>query len=119
MVLKSFIGYILIWSSCTTIKKLGNTSSAPLSVTKADSTFVNPLLASGPDPWVIQKDTNYYYTNTFGNKIAIFKTNKMSDLKTAQYITVWTPPSTGSYSKEIWAPELHYLQGKWYIYFAA
>ena len=32
---------------------------------------------------------------------------------------VWTPPATGAYSKEIWAPEIHYLQGKWYIYFAA
>ncbi len=23
------------------------------------------------------------------------------------------------YSKELWAPEIHFLQGKWYIYFAA
>ena len=28
-------------------------------------------------------------------------------------------PATGPYSKDIWAPELHYLQNKWYIYFAA
>ena len=32
---------------------------------------------------------------------------------------VWTPPSSGPYSHEIWAPELHFLNGKWYIYFAA
>ena len=32
---------------------------------------------------------------------------------------VWTPPLKGPYSKEIWAPEIHYLQGKWYAYFAA
>jgi GH43 family beta-xylosidase len=32
---------------------------------------------------------------------------------------VFTPPATGPYSKELWAPEIHFLQGKWYIYFAA
>jgi GH43 family beta-xylosidase len=83
------------------------------------TTFSNPLLSSGPDPWVIQKDTNYYYTNTFGNRIAVYKTSKMSQLSTAPLTTIWTPPTTGAYSKDIWAPELHYLQGKWYAYFAA
>jgi GH43 family beta-xylosidase len=85
----------------------------------ADTTFINPLLSSGPDPWVIQKDTMYYYMNTSGNKLAISKTNKMSALGSAPSVTIWTPPVTGPYSKEIWAPELHYLQGKWYVYFAA
>jgi GH43 family beta-xylosidase len=85
----------------------------------ADTTFTNPLLTNGPDPWVIQKDTNYYFTSTFGNKIAIYKTSKMSRLRSAPLTTVWTPPSTGPYSKNIWAPELHFLSGKWYIYFAA
>ena len=85
----------------------------------ADTTFINPLLPSGPDPWVIQKDSFYYYTNTFGNRLAIYKTNKMSALGNAPLATIWTPPTTGAYSKDIWAPELHYLQGKWYMYFAA
>ncbi len=99
-----------------------NPSSPPPEVTPppaGDSTFTNPLLTSGPDPWVIQKDTFYYYTHTFGNKLALFKTNKMADLKNAPLTTVWTPPVTGAYSGDIWAPELHYLQGKWYLYFAA
>lgn len=85
----------------------------------ADTTFTNPLLPSGPDPWVIQKDTMYYYMNTFGNKLAIYKTSKMSNLKNAPLTTIWTPPVTGAYSRDIWAPELHYLNNKWYVYFAA
>ena len=85
----------------------------------ADTTFTNPLLSSGPDPWVIQKDTMYYYMNTSGGKLAISKTNKMSALASSPSVTIWTPPVTGPYSKEIWAPELHFLQGKWYVYFAA
>jgi GH43 family beta-xylosidase len=85
----------------------------------ADTSFVNPLLPSGPDPWVIQKDTTYYYMNTLGNRLAIYSTNKMSALSKAAITTIWTPPTTGAWSKDIWAPELHYFQNKWYMYFAA
>ncbi|MDQ2719425.1 MAG: glycoside hydrolase family 43 protein [Bacteroidota bacterium] len=105
-------------SSC----KKNNASSSgypPPLITQGDSIFMNPLLSSGPDPWVIQQDTNYYYTNTFGNKIAVNKTSKMSRLKDATLTTIWTPPASGAYSKEIWAPELHFIQNKWYVYFAA
>jgi GH43 family beta-xylosidase len=43
----------------------------------------------------------------------------MSGLKHATPVTIWTPPKTGAYSKDIWAPEIHYLRKKWYVYFAA
>ena len=32
---------------------------------------------------------------------------------------VWTAPWNGPASKEVWAPELHSINGRWYIYFAA
>lgn len=91
----------------------------PPPLTIADTTFINPLLSSGPDPWVEQQGTMYYYTNTLGNRLAIWPTSKMSELSKAQPVTIWTPPTTGAYSKEIWAPELHNIGGKWYMYFAA
>jgi GH43 family beta-xylosidase len=43
----------------------------------------------------------------------------MADLSSAEKTIVWTPPSSGPYSHELWAPEIHFLRGKWYIYFAA
>src|SRR4051812_38720744 len=69
--------------------------------TAADTSFTNPLLSTGPDPWVIKKDTMYYYTHTLGNRIGIFATSKMSALKFANPVTVWTPPATGAYSRNI------------------
>ena len=83
------------------------------------NTFTNPLLSSGPDPWVIQKDNSYYYTNTLGNRIALWKTTKMSDLKNAPAFTIWSAPASGANSKNIWAPELHYINNKWYVYYTA
>ena len=107
---------LLTLSACKKASNGGTTTIPPVTDT---TTFSNPLLASGPDPWVTQKDNFYYYTQTFGNRVAILKTAKMSELSTAQVVTVWTPPATGLYSKNIWAPEMIFLQGKWYIYVAA
>ena len=86
---------------------------------RAAQTFRNPLLAAGADPWCIYKDGYYYYTNTTGKNITVWKTTSIADLKNALRKVVFTPPATGPYSKEIWAPEIHYLKDKWYIYFAA
>jgi len=82
-------------------------------------TFTNPLKDSGPDPWVLEKDGFYYYMNTVGNRLDLWRTRNMADLGTAERKTIFTPPATGPYSKELWAPEIHFLQNKWYVYFAA
>ncbi len=49
----------------------------------------------------------------------IRKTRSMPELRNAESKVVWTPRPGQPYSQELWAPELHFLRGKWYIYFAA
>jgi GH43 family beta-xylosidase len=90
-----------------------------LTTTLHAQTFKNPLLPAGADPWSVYKDGYYYYMHTTGRDLNIWKVKDLSQLPSAEKVTVWTPPATGPYSKEIWAPELHHLRGKWYIYFAA
>ncbi|MFD1469607.1 family 43 glycosylhydrolase [Hymenobacter caeli] len=82
-------------------------------------TFTNPLLKTGPDPWVYQKDGVYYYLNTTGVNVTLWKTARMSELGAAVGQVVWTPPAAGPNAHDVWAPELHFLDGKWYIYFTA
>ena len=81
--------------------------------------FTNPLLPSGADPWSLYKDGYYYYTQTFGNRLVLWKTKSIADLKTAPQKTVYAPPKGTLYSRQLWAPELHFLDNKWYLYFAA
>lgn len=81
--------------------------------------LVNPLLPVGPDPWVTFKDGYYYYTNTTARNITLWKTRDMADLARAEKKVVWVPPPGKPYSEQVWAPEIHFLQGKWYVYFTA
>jgi GH43 family beta-xylosidase len=82
--------------------------------------FLNPLAnGSRADPFVAQKDGLYYFLFTQGSKISIIKTPSMALLNNYPVVTVYTPPTGTAYSSALWAPELHLISGKWYIYFAA
>lgn len=82
--------------------------------------FKNPIITNGADPWVVKHtDGYYYYTQTTGNNITIWKSETLSDLGNASSKVVWTPSVTAPNRSHLWAPELHYIKGKWYIYFAA
>jgi GH43 family beta-xylosidase len=93
--------------------------SAAVFAQKPQQTFTNPLLPSGADPWVIHQGGYYYYTNTNGSKLVIMKTKNLAELASAEKKTIWEPPPNTMHSKEIWAPELHYINHKWYMYYAA
>lgn len=82
------------------------------------ATFTNPLL-KGADPYVTQKDGFYYFMATQGNSIKLWKTKNMSELSTALSKTVYFPTSGAPDSKNVWAPEINFLDGKWYIYYTA
>lgn len=85
----------------------------------AQNTFTNPLLPNGADPWIERDGSNYYLTVTTGKNLIIRKSATLAGLKTAERTIVWTPPATGPNSKQLWAPELHHIGNKWYLYFSA
>ncbi len=58
-------------------------------------TFTNPLLPSGPDPWVTREGSTYYYMHTLGDRLAIWKTRDITNLANAERKTIWTPPAKG------------------------
>jgi len=103
---------------CIVFGTWGQTASATDPATPGKY-LKNPLLPVGPDPWVEYRDGFYYYMNTTVTNLTVWKTRSMADLGSATKKIVWTPPTSGPYSHDIWAPEIHFLQGKWYIYVAA
>ena len=79
-------------------------------------TFTNPVYR-GADPWIIHRDGAYYLCRSAGRGIEVWKSSQLTDR--GQRKTVWRAPETGWNRAEVWAPELHHLFGKWYIYYAA
>jgi GH43 family beta-xylosidase len=120
-VVAHFFSLLLLTPGMTLFCWVG--SSAPSLYAQASSTkpetFTNPLKESGADPWVFRWNDNYYYMNTTGRDLTIWKTQDMTNLQNAEKKNVWRPEQGKEWSKEIWAPELHRWNDKWYIYFAA
>ena len=82
--------------------------------------FHNVLDAAGADPWVIRHDDGqYYWVMSQRDSIVLKRSKSLTGLAGGEARVIWRPPATGPYSREIWAPELHHLDGAWYVYFAA
>jgi len=84
--------------------------------------YNEPFIIQRADPYVFRhKDGTYYFTASVPafDRIVLRHADSMAGLKDAEEITIWKKHETGEMSKHIWAPELHYLDNKWYIYFAA
>ncbi len=77
------------------------------------------LPAPSQDPWIIRRGDQYYYSQSAGNGIAIREIPNFLDFSEAKQRVVWQAPATGPYSRDVWAPELHFLRDRWYLYFAA
>jgi GH43 family beta-xylosidase len=81
-------------------------------------TFANPLV-SGADPWVVRRDSVYYYVKSHDRRIWVSRSRRLSDVFTAPARAVWSAPDTGWNRTHVWAPELHFIDGRWYIYYTA
>ncbi|MCI8876934.1 MAG: family 43 glycosylhydrolase [Lachnospiraceae bacterium] len=81
------------------------------------------------EPWILQRADPYVYRHTDGwyyftasvpayDKIVLRRAKSLSELPDAEEITIWNKHESGPMSEHIWAPEIHYVMGKWYIYYA-
>lgn len=81
----------------------------------------NPIVLQRADPYVIRYKGTYYFTGSYPtfDRIALRKASRLEDLQGAEEVVIWEKHETGPMSHLIWAPELHRIQNKWYIYFGA
>jgi len=84
--------------------------------------ILKPLILQRADPYIHKHTDGYYYFTasvpTYDG-IELRRSKTIEGLATADTKMVWRKPDTGPMSDLIWAPEVHYNQGKWYVYFAA
>ena len=83
---------------------------------------INPLIEQRADPFITHRvDGRYYFTGSVPeyDRIIVRGASTIAGLATATEAVIWRRPTSGTMGGHIWAPELHRINGKWYIYFAA
>jgi GH43 family beta-xylosidase len=81
----------------------------------------NPFIEQRADPFILHHEGQYYFIASVPeyDRLAIRRADSLEALRHAPEVVVWRKPESGPMSELIWAPELHHIDGKWYIYFAA
>jgi GH43 family beta-xylosidase len=85
-------------------------------------TYRNPIIAQRADPFVVRHgEGQYYFTASVPeyDRIELRSSTTIQGLGDAEAHVVWRKHDTGVMGAHIWAPELHHIDGTWYIYFAA
>ena len=79
------------------------------------------LFSPGCYPNAVMYNGKYYFMkqpdNGNGN-IMLYCANKMEDIMNGEHKAIWHATDSTA-DQNIWAPELHRINGKWYVYFEA
>ena len=91
--------------------------------------YPDPFITERADPYIVKGgDGFYYFTASYPalhsaengyDRIILRRSKTVLGLKDATEHTLWKAHTEGSMAKHIWAPEIHFIKGKWYIFFAA
>lgn len=84
--------------------------------------YVNPLVRNRADPHIHRHtDGRYYFTATAPeyDRIILRRSRTIRGIATADESVIWRKHETGPMGSHIWAPEIHHIDGKWYVYFAS
>jgi GH43 family beta-xylosidase len=110
-----------------TLAGVASAGAAEAAVPRTDAEIygvptVNPLISQRADPFITPRTAGmYYFTGSVPeyDRIALRGASTIAGLGGAAETVIWRRPTSGRMGGHIWAPELHQIDGKWYVYFAA
>lgn len=90
------------------------------------------LVEQRADPYVIRAEGWYYFTASYPvcgireneqgigyDRIVLRRARSLQELSSAEEVTVWHQKNSQKTFRYIWAPELHRIDGEWYVLFTA
>jgi len=84
--------------------------------------YPSPLIEQRADPFIHKHTDGYYYfTGSYPDydRIVLRRAKTIAELAEAEEKVIWWKHDEGIMGSFIWAPEIHFVDGKWYIHFAA
>lgn len=90
--------------------------------------YDNPFIEERADPWITKGSDGYYYFTAsypmYGSgdsngysKVILRRAKNIEGLQDAEEVTIWESKNSANIHRYIWAPEIHEINGKWYVYF--
>lgn len=94
-----------------------------------DCEYPDPFIPERADPYILKgPDGYFYFTASYPayksaengyDRIILRRSKTVIGLTEAEEKIIWSAHKSGEMSRHIWAPEIHYIKNKWYIFFAA
>ncbi|WP_150275976.1 family 43 glycosylhydrolase [Paenibacillus tepidiphilus] len=87
-----------------------------------NETITNPLVLQRADPCIYRHTDGYYYFTASVpeyDRIELRRAKTLGGLADSEAAVIWRKRITGIMSGYVWAPEIHFIGGKWYVYFSA
>jgi GH43 family beta-xylosidase len=86
------------------------------------TSVTNPLVQQRADPQIHRDASGTYYlaaTVPEYDRIVLRASKTLAGLAAAPEKVIWRKHASGEMAAHIWAPELHRIEGRWYVYFTA
>lgn len=105
---------------------LGAAAATPLAgqafARPARAILMNPLVRNRADAQIFRNTDGFYYmTGSVPqyDRLVLRRSRTLAGLATADERVLWRHLASGPMSGFIWAPEMHHVDGRWTMYFAA
>ncbi len=111
-------GVVLLAAALAACSGTPGSASTP---TPTGPTFENPVLSAGADPWVVRWRSAYLLVESRDGGIWIRRSpaDDLTGIASGTETKIWSYPADGPNSTDVWAPELHRIGDRWYVYYAA
>jgi len=75
----------------------------------------------GQDPWIVAHDGSLLLVQAAGGnrRIVVKRFRDLRHMSHNRETVIWSPNGRTGHDQQIWAPELHLIDGRWYVYYAA
>jgi GH43 family beta-xylosidase len=112
------VSWFVLLAGCS---PAGPAATQPAPAATAAGTFTNPVLGQGADPFLAVVDGRYYQVQsaTDGRGVSLRSSDSLATLGDAAAEVVFRGGTDGAPCCEWWAPELHQIGSRWYVYVAA
>lgn len=129
-----FVREVQVWQEAKTdaqVTKLYNDTK--VKNVKAKGTKSDVFIKDRADPYItrgVGEDGKqyYYFTASFPmysendadgyDRVVLRRSETLNGLKDAEEKVIFKPTASNQSHRFIWAPEMHYIGGKWYMYYA-